>query len=75
MTKHRKQYRMYDSGVCLMCGGKEVAQSPYILTNWQITNCQNCGMDVQTTGESPDTDIVEEFVYERHGEIEAHRVN
>lgn len=61
--RHSKQYNSYGTGVSLMCGCRLVEYSPYILTNWQITNCRFCGMEVQTTGNSPDTDRIEEWDY------------
>lgn len=63
--RHKKQYRRIGVGVELLCGDKIVAFNDKTrFANWQISPCE-CGMDVQTTGDSPETDRVEEVVRDR----------
>lgn len=57
--RHRKAYR--GNGVVLLCGDKVEANSPYRGANFSISGCSKCGMEVKTTGCSPDTDEVSEF--------------
>ncbi len=50
------------TGTFLMCGKTKIAFSQNLLTNWHIGSCPICGMEVQTTGHSTATDLVQEFV-------------
>ncbi len=60
---HSKQYKRAGQGVELLCGNRAIASNERsYLANWQIDNCRYCGMDVMTTGSSPDTDRVYEGV-------------
>lgn len=57
--RHRKEYIGDD--VVLFCGDMIIACCAGRDANWQMTNCR-CGMDVETTGNSPSTDHVIELV-------------
>ncbi len=66
MLRHWKCYR--GDTVSLICGGnwytggKEVAGGSCPQTNFQLSNCPSCDMEVTTFGHSPDTDIIQEFI-------------
>ena len=62
MAKHKKLYHRFGNGVGLWCGSKLIASNPdYQYVNFSVSNCPECGMEVQTTGCSPETDKVQEF--------------
>ena len=58
--RHSKRYKRTGTGVELFCSGEVIADSPYRDSNFSITNCVKCGMDVITIGHSPETDKVKE---------------
>lgn len=58
-TKHWKSYR--GNGVALMCRNTMIAYNPYRGTNFSITCCPICSMEVTTIGHSPDTDEIQEY--------------
>ncbi len=61
-TSHRKRYRMYGIGVDLFCGNKVIMPGHgNRFSNFQISDCPECGMFVQTTGDSPETDRIQEL--------------
>lgn len=53
---HNKRY--VDDGVRLLCNGEVIASNSWRLANFQIANCPRCDAFVQTSGESPETDLV-----------------
>ncbi len=56
--KHSKRYKRAGNGVELLCGTRVVAGNDTTrFANWQLRPCV-CGVDIQTTGDSPDTDRV-----------------
>ncbi len=60
--KHTKRYKRTGTGVELLCGDKVVAENKATcFANWQLSPCE-CGIDVMSTGCSPDTDRVYECV-------------
>ncbi len=61
MTKHRKIYKPIGDGVELRCGSRVIASNDNRLTNFSYPGCPVCGMDIWTTGHSPDTDAVYEL--------------
>ncbi len=59
---HSKRYKRTGYGAELLCGNRVVADNETsYLVNWQLTPCRFCGIDVVTTGHSPDTDRVMEI--------------
>jgi len=62
--KHWKKYE--NNTVSLMCDGnwyksKVVAGGSWPQANFKLDGCSNCGMEVTTTGTSPDTDRILEY--------------
>lgn len=63
MAKHKKVYN--EDGSCkVTCDGIVVAESTRMSLNWQLNPCERCGMEVSTTGSSPENDKVLESVRE-----------
>ena len=64
MTIHKKIYK--EGGSALVCANKilhnVICDSSRIYTNWIIEKCPECGMFVQTTGHSIETDKIIELV-------------
>lgn len=63
MIKHKKQYARKGYGVEVRCGDTLIASSSFRFTNFSLSSCPECKMEVQTVGCSPETDKVEEFDY------------
>ncbi len=60
--RHSKRYKRAGVGVELLCGTKVIAFNDTTrFANWQLSPCE-CGVDIQTTGNSPDTDRVQELI-------------
>jgi len=58
--RHRKYYHKYSNGVSLRCGNDTVVSNTDKTANWQLSNCPGCGMEVQTFGNSPEKDKIQE---------------
>ena len=63
--QHRKEY--IGKGVVLFCGDTIIASHPTKDANWHHSKCRYCGMDVETTGNGPETDsIIERTLNANH---------
>ncbi len=61
-TRHKKLYDFFGTGVVLTCGNIDiVASATGKDSNFMISNCPKCGMEVQTIGTSPETNKVMEW--------------
>lgn len=59
--KHKKVYR--ENGCVLLCGKTEVASHPNGRgINFTLDACPKCGMEIYTSGFSPETDKVLEYI-------------
>ena len=59
---HKKIYNTVGTGVYLSCEGVPVIKSQMANANFSLNPCWYCGQDVKTTGNSPETDKIQEYV-------------